>query len=80
MLTEEQRMIRDTARSFAQRRLAPGAEARAAAGEIERDLIAEMADLGFLGMTVPEAQGGTGADHVSYALALMEIAGGDGAV
>ncbi len=80
VLTDEQSMIRDTARSFAAARLAPGAAARAAAGRIESDLIAEMAELGFLGMTVPEAMGGIGADYVSYALALMEIAGGDGAV
>lgn len=80
ILTDEQVMIRDTARSFAQGRLAPGAAARARAGEIEPDLIAEMAALGFLGMTVSEGQGGIGADYVSYALALMEVAGGDGAV
>lgn len=80
VLSEEQLMIRDAARSFAQRRLAPGAQARAEAGEIGEDLIAEMAALGLLGMTVPEDRGGIGADYVSYALALMEIAGGDGAV
>lgn len=79
-LTEQQEMIRDAARAFAQGRLAPGAQAREAAGMIEPELIADMAALGFLGMTVPEDQGGVGADYVSYALALMEIAGGDGAV
>lgn len=80
LLTEEQAMIRDTARSFAAARLAPGAAARASAGRIEPEIIAEMAAMGFLGMTVPEALGGIGADAVSYALALMEIAAGDGAV
>ncbi len=80
ILSEQQEMIRDAARSFAKGRLEPGAEARAEAGAIEPGLIAEMAALGFLGMAVPEDQGGVGADYVSYALALMEIAGGDGAV
>lgn len=80
ILTDEQSMIRDTARAFAADRLAPGAAAREAAGEIGPDLIAEMGELGFLGMTVPEDRGGIGSDYVSYALALMEIAAGDGAV
>lgn len=79
ILTDEQAMIRDTARAFATDRLRPGA-AREAAAEIDAALIAEMAALGFLGMTVPDALGGIGADYVSYALALMEIAAGDGAV
>lgn len=80
LLTSEQAMIRDTALSFAAARLAPGAAARAATGRIEDDLIAEMAALGFLGMTISADMGGTGADYVSYALALMAVAGGDGAV
>lgn len=73
-------MIRDMARGFARDRLAPGAAAREAKGEIEPEIRRELADLGFLGMTVPEPDGGVGADYVSYALALMEIAAGDGAV
>jgi alkylation response protein AidB-like acyl-CoA dehydrogenase len=80
ILTDEQILIQKTARNFSRDRLAPGAQAREAAGHIETDLIAEMAALGFLGMTVPEQQGGIGADYISYALALMEIAAGDGAV
>ena len=80
VLTPEQAMIRDAARAFAQGRLAPGAEARAAEGRIGPDLIAEMAGLGLLGMTTAEDHGGIGADYLSYALALMEIAAGDGAV
>lgn len=80
LLTDEQRLIRQTAREFSRDVLAPGAAAREAAGEIEADLRTTMGELGFLGMTVPEEQGGIGADYVSYALALMEIAAGDGAV
>ncbi|MDE2005976.1 MAG: acyl-CoA dehydrogenase family protein, partial [Rhodospirillales bacterium] len=80
ILTEEQRLIRDTARAFATERLAPFAAEREAAGEIPRHVIAEMGALGLMGMTVPEEWGGAGADHVSYALALAEIAAGHGAI
>ena len=80
MLSEEQLLVRDTARGFSDARLAPGAAARAAAGEIEPEVRRELAELGFLGMTIAPEKGGAGADCVSYALALMEIARGDGAV
>lgn len=80
ILTDEQRLIRDTARAFARDVLAPGAAARAQAKAIEPEVLAQMGALGFLGMTVPEDLGGVGADYVSYALALMEVAAGDGAV
>ncbi|MDA7430100.1 acyl-CoA dehydrogenase family protein [Primorskyibacter aestuariivivens] len=80
ILTEEQAMIRDMARQFARDKLTQGAADREAAGRIETGIIEEMGQLGFLGMTVPEEMGGVGADYVSYALALMEIAAGDGAV
>lgn len=80
ILTEEQALIRDTARAFAQDVLAPGAARRDRDKAIEPEVFSGLAELGFLGMTVPEADGGVGADYVSYALALMEIAAGDGAV
>ncbi|MBN8953552.1 MULTISPECIES: acyl-CoA dehydrogenase family protein [unclassified Rhizobium] len=80
ILNDEQGMIQDIARKFAQARLAPKAAEREKAGRIEADIINELGELGFLGMTVPIESGGAGADYVSYALALMEIAGGDGAV
>jgi hypothetical protein len=80
MLTEDQTMIRDVARSFARDRLAPTAAAREAAAEIPSDIRASLAEMGFLGMTIAPEKGGAGADYVSYALALMELAWGDGAV
>jgi len=80
MLTDEQIMIRDMARGFAEERLAPTARAREKAGRIEPDVIAALAELGFLGMTISPDWGGAGTDYVSYALALMEIAAGDGSV
>ena len=80
ILSDEQQMIRDTARAFAREVLAPGAAARAEAGAIEPAVLRQLGEMGFLGMSVPEELGGAGADYVSYALALMEIAAGDGAV
>ena len=80
LLTEAQQLVRDTAREFARSRLAPNSRQWEADGAIPKDVLAEMGELGFLGMTVPESLGGAGLDYVSYALALMEIAAGDGAV
>lgn len=80
MLTDEQRLIAETAQGFARDVLAPGAARRDAEKRIEPEVFREMGSLGFLGMTVPEHLGGVGADYVSYALALMAVATGDGAV
>ena len=78
ILTEDQRLVRDTARDFARHRLAPFASGWEESGEFPRAAVAEMAELGFFGMLVPEAWGGAGSDHVTYALALEEVAVGDG--
>ena len=80
MLTDDQRLIQDSARAFARDRLAPGAAARDRAARIEPDILAELGALGFLGMTVAPDFDGAGADYVSYALALIEVAAGDGSV
>ncbi len=77
--TSEQASIRETARSFAANRLKPFAAEWDRTGAFPADAIAEMAQLGFLGMMVPERYDGAAADHVSYAAALEEIAAGDGA-
>jgi len=79
ILTEEQCLIRDTARSFARERLAPGAEKRDREHAFPATELAEMGELGFLGMVVPPEYDGAGTDYVSYALALMEIAWAEGA-
>jgi butyryl-CoA dehydrogenase len=80
MLTQDQQMIRDMARDFAQEKLAPGAAARDRSATPPLDLLREMGGLGLLGMGVPEEWGGAGADFISYVLALEEIAAADGAV
>lgn len=80
MLSEEQQMIQEAAQRLSRELLAPGAAAREAAGAIERDVIEGLAEMGLLGMTVASDYDGAGADYVAYALALMAIAEGDGAV
>lgn len=79
ILTDEQTMIRDLARDFARERLAPNAARWDAESTFPREALAEMGRLGLLGITVPERWGGAGADYVSMALALEEIARGDAA-
>jgi len=78
ILTQEQSIIRDTARTFAEERLKPGAAERDRTAEFPAAEVAEMAKLGFLGMLVPERYDGAGADVVSLALAMEEVAAGDG--
>lgn len=78
-LTEEQEQIRDMAREFARDVLAPGAAARDRDHAFPRDELTQMGELGFLGMLVPEAHGGSETGMVAYALALEEIAAADGA-
>ena len=78
-LNSEQQLIRDTARDFALKELAPTAAARDESASFPTDAIRQMGELGFLGMLVPDAYGGVDADHVAFALALEEIAAGDGA-
>jgi alkylation response protein AidB-like acyl-CoA dehydrogenase len=75
-LTDEQRMVRDTARDFARAELAPHAAQWDEAGWLPEAVLTKMGELGFLGMLVPEEWGGTGSDYIAYALAIEEIAAG----
>ena len=79
ILTEEQEMIRDTMRSFARERLAPFAADWDRNHTFPREALTELAELGAMGMVVPEEWGGAGMDYMSLVLALEEIAAGDGA-
>ncbi len=79
-LTDEQRQIRDTVRSFAREEVAPRAAAYDESGEFPYDLVAGMAQLGLFGLPFPESVGGAGGDFLSYCLALEEIARADAAV
>ena len=79
LLNDQQSLIRDTARQFAQERLAPFAADWDRESRFPREAVDEMGALGFMGMLVPDDYDGAGADHVCYALALTEVAAGDGA-
>ncbi len=72
-LTEEQRLVRDTARDFAAREIAPKAAEIDKSGRWPAEIVAKMAELGFLGMAIPEEYGGAGMDNISYALVMEEI-------
>lgn len=78
ILSQEQAIIRDMARSFAEERLKPFAAEWDRAQRFPAEAVGEMGQLGLLGMLVPEDYDGAATDHVSYALALEEIAAGDG--
>ena len=79
LLTDEQRQIRDTLRAFAREELAPHAAAWDRDHTFPRDALRALGELGVLGIVVPDRFGGAGLDYVSLALALEEIAAGDGA-
>ena len=76
--SEEQTLIRETAQSFAREQLAPFAAAWDKEATFPRDAVNALGELGFMGMLVPPEYGGAGTDHISYVLALIEIAAGDG--
>ena len=78
--SDEQIMIRDMTREFAKKELKPHGERWDREGWIDDSVISQMGSLGLLGMTVPEEWGGANVDYISYALAVEEIAVGNGAV
>ena len=73
-LTEEQAMIRDLTRDFADKEVRPVAEAIDREARFPRETVVRMAELGLMGVAVPEAYGGSGGDTVGYALAVEELA------
>jgi alkylation response protein AidB-like acyl-CoA dehydrogenase len=79
LLSEPQRMIRDTMREFARERLAPFAAEWDRTHAFPREALRELGKLGAYGIVVPESHGGAGMDYVTLAVALEEIAAGDGA-
>nr|WP_227321263.1 acyl-CoA dehydrogenase [Acidisoma silvae] len=72
-LTEEERMVRDTARDFAQARLQPGIMDAYMTESFDRKLMEEMGALGLLGPTIPAEYGGAGLGYVSYGLVAREV-------
>jgi short-chain 2-methylacyl-CoA dehydrogenase len=78
--TEEQRQWRDLARDFAQGEIRPRAADLDREQKFPYDLVADMARLGLMGLTLPEEYGGSGGDYVAYNLALEEISRADTSV
>src|SRR3954453_17667317 len=78
-LTDEQRLIQETVRTFVDERVLPVAVQNDIEHKLDRDLIDGMAELGILGICIPEAYGGAGLDFVAEALACEEIERGEAA-
>jgi alkylation response protein AidB-like acyl-CoA dehydrogenase len=76
-LSHEHKMLRDTARDFAQKEIAPIAADFDESGEFPRATIKKMGEMGFMGIEVPEQYGGAGMDALAYTLALEEICKAD---
>jgi len=73
-LTEEQSLIRDMVRGFAEKEIAPSASARDEEERFDRELMFDrLAELGLTGIFIPEQYGGAGADYISYAIAVEEL-------
>jgi len=78
-LSEEQKLIRDSVREFVQDRIAPFAAEWDKSNYFPAQELKQMGELGLFGIAIPETWGGSGADYVSFALAIEEVAAGDGA-
>ncbi|MGI9082561.1 MAG: acyl-CoA dehydrogenase family protein [Thermoleophilaceae bacterium] len=79
-LTDEQRLVRDTAREFADAEIAPRARESDRSGRFDTEVVAKMASMGFIGAILPEEYGGRGIDHRTYALIVEEIGRADSSV
>jgi butyryl-CoA dehydrogenase len=79
-LTQEQKVLKQTLRDFAERQIAPGAAARDEATRFPTELIPKMAELGLFGITIPAQYGGAGLDAVGAAIIVEELARVDAAV
>ena len=80
LLDQDHLMIRDAVRTFVRDAVTPNAARWDRERTFPADVHRQLAELGAYGVLVPEEYGGAGADHVAYALALAEIAAGDGAL
>lgn len=80
IINDTQSAVRETVRAFAHEQLRPRSKAFEAAGGYPPELFTEMGALGLMGMTAPAVFGGAEMDYVSYAIALIELAAGDGAL
>jgi glutaryl-CoA dehydrogenase (non-decarboxylating) len=72
-LTDENRLVREAARAFAEAEILPHIREWDEKGEVHREVFARMAELGFLGAPIPEAYGGSGMDYISFAILCEEL-------
>jgi alkylation response protein AidB-like acyl-CoA dehydrogenase len=79
-LTEEQLLIRDTARTFCDREIVPRARDWDRTERMDLGIVAKLADIGFLGCALPEEYGGMGLDTISYCLVMEELGRADSSV
>ncbi|MCY0938706.1 acyl-CoA dehydrogenase family protein [Streptomyces sp. H34-S4] len=79
-LSDEQSAVRDLARAFTEREVAPYAADWDRAESVDRAIVKKLGSVGFLGLTVAEEYGGSGGDHLSYVLVTEELGRGDSAV
>lgn len=80
ILSDEHIMIRDTVRNFAREHVAPESEKRSKNRTFPKEILSEMAQLGLLGMLVPEEHDGSASGYLAFVLAMEEIAASDGAL
>ncbi|MFN3781165.1 MAG: acyl-CoA dehydrogenase family protein, partial [Candidatus Kapaibacteriota bacterium] len=80
LLSEEERSIREMVRKFVDAEVIPIIEKHYREGTFPMHLIPRLAELGLLGITLPQRYGGVGANYTSYGLAMMELERGDSAI
>ncbi len=79
-LSEEQSAVRQLARDFVEREIAPHVTAWDRAEEVDRGIVKKLGEIGFLGLTIDEEYGGSGGDHLAYCLVTEELGRGDSSV
>jgi butyryl-CoA dehydrogenase len=79
-LSDEQQLVRETARAFTDNEIVERARDNARSGHFDLELVGKLAAQGYLGAIVPPQYGGAGLDHLTYALVVEEIGRGDGAM
>ena len=80
LLTEEQRMVRETIRNYVKKEISPIIEEYAQRSEFPQQIVKQLGDLGCFGPTIPAQYGGGGMDYISYGLMMQELERGDSGV
>ena len=80
LLTEEQKLVRDTVRNYVKKEISPIIENYAQRAEFPEQIVKQLGELGCFGPTVPEKYGGGGLDYISYGLMMQELERGDSGV